>query len=124
MFLDHLEGQAGLPIAVVGVGLGVIHALDYALLLRSVALGRFGTASAALSLAQTFAALRSVAVNGGIFALSEEHHISGLAASGLPFLEQEAKVFAQECLDLFTLGAVIAVVGACLLALSQMNRVL
>ena len=113
-FLDADSGmfQVGLRISVVGIGLGLFQAAAYALMLGSVSPERFGTASAALSLGQAFGTVLSVAVVGGIFALSSEHHLDRLAGAGLPVVEQEAKAFIQAFQDVFRLGAVIAAAGA------------
>ena len=119
-FLDADAGlsQVGLRIAIVGIGLGLFQAAAYALMLGSVSSERFGTASAALSLGQAFGTVLSVAVVGGIFALSNEHHLDRLADTGLPLLQQEAKAFISAFQDVFRLGAVIAVAAAGIFLLS------
>ena len=129
VYMGFLDGggslaQVGLRMAMVGIGLGFFQAAAYALMLSIVFPGRFGTASAALSLAQAFGTVLSVAVIGGIFALSEEHHIGGLTGAGLPLVDQEAKAFIQAFQDVFRLGAVIAFVGAGIFLLGQKRRVL
>lgn len=113
-FLDLGSGldQVGLRIAVVGIGLGFFQAAAYALMLSSIAPGRFATASSALSLAQASGTVLSVAVIGGIFARSEEHHLGSLTGSGLPMAEQETKAFIQAFQDVFRLGGAIALLGA------------
>ncbi len=117
-------GQVGLNIAVVGIGLGLFQVAAYTLMLSSVPSDQFGTASAALSLAQAFGTVLSVAVIGGIFAISEDHHVGDLVGSGLPLLEQEGKAFIEAFQDVFRLGALIATVGAGVFLLGQKRRVL
>ena len=123
-FLDGSSGldQVGLRIAVIGIGLGLFQAAAYASMLDSVAPERFATASAALSLAQASGTVLSVAVIGGIFDLSEEHHLGSLTGSGLPLAEQEAKAFIQAFQDVLRLGAAIAIVGAGVFLLGQRKR--
>jgi len=125
-FLDADSGlaQVGLRISVVGIGLGLFQTAAYALMLGNVSGERLGTASAALSLGQAFGTVLSVAVVGGIFAVSSDHHLSGLADSGLPLMEQEAIAFIQAFQDVFRLGAVIVIVGAGIFLLSARKRVL
>ena len=100
-FLDASSGlfQIGLRIAVVGIGLGLFQAAAYALMLGSVSSGRFGTASAALSLGQAFGSVLSVAVVGGIFALSSDYHLDDLAGTGLAQAKQESEAFIQAYQD-------------------------
>ena len=120
-FLDAGSGlfQVALRIAVVGIGLGLFQAAVYALMLGNVTSERFGTASAALSLGQAFGTVLSVAVIGGIFALSNEHHLDSLAGGGLSLVEQEAKAFIQAFQDVFRLGAILALAGAGVFLLSR-----
>ena len=119
-FLDASSGlsQVGFRISVVGIGLGLFQAAAYTLMLGSVSSRRFGTASAALSFGQAFGTVLSVAVVGGLFALSNEHHLDSLAVAGLPVAEQEVTAFIGAFQDVFRLGAVIAVAGAGIFLLS------
>ena len=123
-FLDASSSlfQIGLRIAVVGIGLGLFQAAAYALMLGNVSSERFGTASAALSLGQAFGSVLSVAVVGGIFALSKDYHLDGLAGTGLALVEQEAEAFIQAFQDVFRLGAVIALAGAGVFLLSWKRK--
>ena len=57
-------------------------------------------------------------------ALSEEHHLGGLAGSGLAMAEQEAKALIQAFQDVLRLGATISLVGAGVLLLGRQRRVL
>ena len=113
-FLSSDSGlaQVGLRIAVIGIGLGLFQAAAYTLMLGSVPQERFGTAAASLSLAQAMGTVLSVAVIGGIFALSNDHHLSVLAASALTGGERETQAFMQAFQDVFWLGAGIAAIGA------------
>ena len=124
--LDDGSGlaQVGLRISVVGIGLGLFQTAAYALMLGNVSEERLGTASAALSLGQAFGTVLSVAVVGGIFAVSNDHHLSGLADSGLPLVEQEANAFIQAFRDVLRLGAVIVALGAGIFLLSRKRMVL
>ena len=120
-FLDNGSGlvQVGIRISVVGLGLGLFQAAAYDLMLGSVAPDRFSTAAAALSLAQAFGMVISVAVIGGIFAVSHDHHISQLANLGLTLGEQEGEAFVRAFQEVFWLGAAIAMVGAGVLMLGR-----
>ncbi len=111
--------QVSLRIGVVGVGIGLFQAAAYALMLSSVTPDRFGTASAALSLAQAFGTVLSVAVIGGLFALSNDHHLAQLAASGVTITEREGEAFTRAFRDVFWLGAVLVLVGAGVFLLSR-----
>lgn len=120
-FLDSGSGlsQVSLRIAVVGIGLGLFQAAAYALMLSSVPASRLGTASAVLSLTQAFGTVLSVAVIGGIFAVSNNHHLSLLADSGLALERVETLAFTQAFHDVFLLGALIAAAGAGVFLLSR-----
>ena len=113
-FLSSASGlaQVGLRIAVVGIGLGLFQAAAYAMMLGSVPQERFGTAAATLSLAQAMGTVLSVAIIGGIFGFSNDHHLSELANSALTVGERETQAFMQAFQDVFWLGAGIAAVGA------------
>lgn len=116
-FMGLLDGGAGLAqvgfrIAIVGIGLGLFQAAAYALMMSSVPSERFGTAAAALSLAQAFGTVLSVAVIGGVFALSNDHHLSTLAGQGLAAADLERQAFIQAFHDVFWLGGAIAALGA------------
>ena len=119
-FLDGGSGlsQVGLRIAIVGVGMGLFQASAYTLMMSSVPHQRFGTAAAALSLAQAFGTVLSVAVIGGIFTLSEDHHVAGLAADGIASAEASGKGFILAFQDVFRLGAAIVALGACVFLFS------
>ena len=126
-FMGLLDGSAGLAqvgfrIAIVGIGLGLIQAAAYALMMSSVPSERFGTAAAALSLAQAFGTVLSVAVIGGVFALSNDHHLSTLAQQGIPAADLEGRAFIQAFHDVFWLGGAIAALGAGAFLLSWQRR--
>ncbi len=113
-FMDNGSGlgQVCLRISVVGAGLGLFQAAAYSLMLSSVTTDRLGTASAALSLAQAFGTVLSVAVIGGICAISNDNHLSRLANDGLRGLDLEAEAFTLAFRDVFWLGAIIVFAGA------------
>ena len=104
--------QVGFRIAIVGMGLGLFQAAAYALMMSSVPSERYGTAAAALSLSQAFGTVLSVAVIGGVFALSNDHHLSALAQQGIAPDDLEARAFIQAFHDVFWLGGAIAALGA------------
>ena len=54
----------------------------------------------------------SVAVTGGLFALSNGYHLGVLAANGLGSADNEARAFVLAYRDVFCMGAAIAVVAA------------
>ena len=105
-------GQVAASIALVGGGMGLFQSSAYSLMMGSVPAERFGTAAAALSLAQAFGTVLSVSVTGGLFALRSGFHLDGLAAGGLTQSEMEARAFILAFRDVFWLGAVIVVMGA------------
>ena len=105
-------GQVAASIALVGGGMGLFQSSAYSLMMGSVPAERFGTAAAALSLAQAFGTVLSVSVTGGLFALRSGFHLDGLAAGGLTPVEMEARAFILAFRDVFWLGAVIVVMGA------------
>ena len=72
-------GQVAASIALVGGGMGLFQSSAYALMMGSVPPERFGTAAAMLSLSQASGTVLSVAVTGGLFALSSGIHLGGLA---------------------------------------------
>lgn len=113
-FLSSDSGlaQVGLRIAVVGIGLGLFQAASYTLMLSSVPQDRFGTAAASLSLAQATGTVLSVALIGGLFGFSNDHHLADLANSALTVGQQETQAFMQAFQDVFWLGAGIAAIGA------------
>ena len=113
-FLDggSTLGMVALGVGIVGTGLGLFQAAAYSLMLGSVPSQRFGTASAALTLARAFGTVLSVAIIWGIFALSEDHHLAGLVQEGLSPGEADAEAFVRAIQDMFWLGALIALAGA------------
>ncbi len=123
-FLDGGSGlaQVGLRISIVGIGLGLFQAAGYTLMLGSVPPPRFGTAAAALSLAQAFGTVLSVATIGGIFALSQDYHLNRLADSGLPAADQEGRAFILAFQNVFWLGAALAALAALLLLLNLRRK--
>ena len=113
-FLDAESGleQVALRIALVGVGTGLFQASAFTLMMSSVPAQRFGTAGAAISLAQALGTVLSVAVTGGLFALSNGYHLGVLDAGGLGAGDNEARAFVLAYRDVFWMGAAIAIVAA------------
>lgn len=99
--------QVGLRISIVGAGLGLFQAAAYTRMMSSVSMERFGTASGALSLAQSFGTVFSVATVGGVFALSNRLHLAALTNGGLPMRAAEGQAFMLAFQDTFRLGALI-----------------
>jgi MFS family permease len=114
--------QVGLRISIVGAGLGLFQAAAYALMMNSVSAQRFGTASGALSLAQAFGRVLSVAIIGGIFALSGDYHLGEPATNGLALTGQGGQAFILAFQDVLRLGRVIVVLGAEVFLLSGLGR--
>ena len=123
-FLDSQSGvaQVGSRIAIVGAGLGLFQSAAYALMMSSIPPERFGTASAALSLAQAFGTVLSVAVIGGIFAASTGFHLGDLAGAGLTPGDRDAQAFIMAFQDVFRIGAAVVVVSAGVFTLSRWRR--
>ena len=113
-FLDAQSSlaQVGLRIALVGAGTGLFQAAAFTLMMSSVPADRFGTAGAALSLAQAMGTVLSVAVTGGLFALSIDYHLGVLGGNGLEAADGQARAFVLAYRDVFWLGAVITILGA------------
>ena len=113
-FLDAQSSlaQVGLRIALVGAGTGLFQAAAFTLMMSSVPADRFGTAGAALSLAQAMGTVLSVAVTGGLFALSIDYHLGVLGGNGLEAADGQARAFVLAYRDVFCLGAVITILGA------------
>ena len=113
-FLDGQStmGQVAGSIALVGSGMGLFQSSAYSLMMGSVPPERFGTAAAMLSLSQAFGTVLSVAVTGGLFAVSSGFHLDGLAGGGLTAAEMEARAFILAFRDVFWLGAVIVLGSA------------
>ena len=123
-FLDSDSGvvQVGSRVAIIGVGLGLFQSAAYALMMSSISPERFGTASAALSLAQAFGTVLSVALIGGIFAASTGLHLGDLAASGLTPEDRDAQAFIMAFQDVFRIGGAAVVVSAGAFTLSRRRR--
>jgi MFS family permease len=116
---DSSLAQVGVCVGVVGAGLGLFQAASYTLIMNSVPQERYGTASGALSLAQAFGMVLSVAVIGGIFGWSSDHHLAGSTSAGLTGLEAEARAFISAYRDVFWMSAGLSVIaGVALMTLS------
>ena len=101
-------GSVGLRIGIVGTGLGLFQAATYSVMMGSVPSERFGTAGAALSLAQSCGRVLSVAVIGGIFGWRNEHHLAELAAGP----EFEGMAFIDAFKDVFLIGSSLGLLAA------------
>ena len=109
--LDTSYLRVGVGAGVVGAGLGLFQAASYTLMMNSVPPERFGTASGALSLAQAAGMVLSVAIIGGIFGWSSDHHTAGLTSQGLTMIEAEGRAFMLAFRDVFWLSAGLAGLG-------------
>jgi hypothetical protein len=101
----------GLCISVVGAGLGLFQAAAFTRMMNSVPAGKLATASGALSLAQAFGTVSSVATIGGVFALSNDYHLAQLANQELPVEAVEGMAFIMAFQDVFRLGTAIIVLA-------------
>ena len=116
---DSSLTQVGVRVGIVGAGLGLFQAASYTLIMNSVPQERYGTASGALSLAQAFGMVLSVAVIGGVFGWSSDYHLAGSTSAGLPVFEAETRAFIFAFRDVFWISAgLAAIAGVSLLALS------
>lgn len=102
--------DVGFRVSIVGVGLGLFQASAYALMMKGVPEDRFGTAGAALSLAQAVGSVLAIAILGGIFAWRGDHHLTHLAAAALA--NAEGLAFIKALKDVYLLGSVLALLGA------------
>ena len=106
-FLDTSSGlrEVALRVGIVGIGMGMFQSAAYSLMMGSVPSERFGTAGAALSLAQACGTVLAVAVIGGIFGWRSDHHLAaGAGTEGVAFI----KAFK----DVFLIGASLGVLSA------------
>ena len=109
-FLDQESslGNVGFRAAIVGAGLGLFQASAYALMMKSVPEERFGTAGAALSLAQAVGSVLAIAILGGVFAWRSDYHLANLAG----IVNSEGMAFVKALRDVYLLGSVMALLGA------------
>lgn len=114
--------QVVLRIGLVGAGMGMFQASAFALMLSSAPPQRISTASAAISLAQSSGTVLSVAVLGGIFALSQDYHLAGLESGVLVPIDLERQVFMLAFKDVFRLGAAVVLAGAVIFAMGYRKR--
>ena len=123
-FLNNDSGlaQVGFRMATVGAGLGLFQASAYTLMMSNVPDQRFGTAAASLSLAQAFGTVLSVAAIGGIFTLSEDHHLAGLVSAGVTTTQATERAFVLAFQDVFRLGAALVALGGCVFFFSPRRR--
>ena len=123
-FLDNDSGlaQVGFRMAGVGAGMGLFQASAYTLMMSSVPDQRYGTAAASLSLAQAFGTVLSVAAIGGIFTLSEDHHLAGLVSAGVTTTQAAERAFVLAFQDVFMLGAALVALGACVFFFSPRRQ--
>ena len=109
-FLDTTSslGEVAFRIGIVGTGMGLFQAAAYSLMLGSVPSERFGTAGAALSLAQACGTVLAVAVMGGVFAWRSDHHLTAMALGA----ESEGVAFIKAFKDVFLIGSSIGLLSA------------
>ena len=115
---DSQLSRVALGMAVVGSGLGLFQSAAYALMLSSVPTDRMGTGSAALSLAQAGGTVFSVAIVGGVLALSQEYHLAGLSNEGINSVAGQSQAFVMAFQDVFRLGAAVAGLGGVVFVLA------
>ena len=123
-FLDNDSGLAhvGFRLAAVGAGMGLFQAAAYTLMMSSVPDRRYGTAAAFLSLSQAFGTVLSVATIGGIFTLTEDHHLAGLVSAGVATTQATERAFVLAFQDVFRLGAALVALGAGVFFFSPRGR--
>ena len=113
VYMSFLGTTSSLPevafrIGIIGAGLGLFQAAAYSLMMGSVPSERFGTAGAALSLAQACGTVLAVAVTGGVFGWRSDHHLAGLAAG----TEAEGIAFIKAFKDVFLIGSSVGLLSA------------
>ena len=114
--------QNALGMALVGSGLGLFQSAAYALMLGGVPSQRTGTASAAISLAQSGGTVLSVTILGGILALSQSYHLIGLLSAGAVMPDAERLAFLLAFQDVFRLGAGVVAAGLVVFAIAGVRR--
>ena len=89
-------------IGVVGMGLGLIQAATYSLMMKGVPNDRLGVAGSSLSLAQALGTVMSVALIGTLFAWRVSVHVAGseggITADDLAFVTAFNEVFLMGCI--------------------------
>ena len=100
--------EVAFRIGIVGAGLGLFQAAAYSLMMGTVPSERFGTAGAALSLAQACGTVLAVAVIGGIFGWRSDHHLAGLATGA----EAEGVAFIKAFKEVFMIGSFVGLLSA------------
>ena len=121
LFLMGLLDQSHSPvdvvwrIGVVGMGLGLIQAGTYSLMMKGVPNHRFGVAGSSLSLAQALGTVMSVALIGNLFAWRISEHIDGpgggTAGADSAFVAGYSEVFLLGCILSVTTALGFYIVG-------------
>ena len=117
--MDTTLDSVGLRIGIVGTGLGLFQAATYSLMMGSVPSERFGTAGAALSLAQSCGRVLSVAVIGGVFGWRSDHHLAGLGIG----LESEGMAFIKAFKDVFLIGSSLGFFAALVFLIGSWGQI-
>ncbi|PKB80014.1 MAG: hypothetical protein BZY88_10525 [SAR202 cluster bacterium Io17-Chloro-G9] len=127
LYLGFLDGdsslaQVAIRMGAVGAGMGLFQASAFTLMMNSVTEERYGTAAGSLSLTQAFGTVLSIAAIGGIFTLSEDHHLAGVVSTGAATTQAAERAFIMAFQDVFRLGAAIVALAGCLFFFSPRRR--
>ena len=109
----------GFCIALVGMGLGLFQSAAYYQVVSNIGKDRLGTASGALSMAQSFGTVFSVATVGALFAITKGFHMATLASSNISVPLLEVLAFMEAFQNVFHAGSIIILIGALVFAFSK-----
>ena len=109
----------GFCIALVGMGLGLFQSAAYYQIVSNIVKDRLGTASGALSMAQSFGTVFSVATVGALFAITKGFHMATLASSNISVPLLEVLAFMEAFQNVFHAGSIIILIGALVFAFSK-----
>ena len=120
--LDSEALQIGLCISLVGMGIGLFQSAAYYQVISNIGKDRLGTASGALSMAQSFGTVFSVATVGALFAISKGFHMESLASSTMSAPVSEVLAFMGAFQNVFHAGSIIILIGALVFYFSKSNK--
>ncbi len=120
--LDSGAPQIGLCISLVGMGIGLFQSAAYYQVISNVGKDRLGTASGALSMAQSFGTVFSVATVGALFAISKGFHMEALASATTSVPVSDVLAFMSAFQNVFHAGTIIILIGALVFYFTKSNK--
>ena len=114
--------QIGLCISLVGMGIGLFQSAAYYQVISNIGKDRLGTASGALSMAQSFGTVFSVATVGALFAASKGFHMESLANATKNLPVSDVLAFMAAFQNVFHAGSIIILIGALVFCFSKSHK--